>query len=108
MSDPTPAPLMVAPFQLDALRETAAPGTPSPSGPSGNGAAGDAASTGRGAHSRPRAPRHWLVIAMVCALFVAAAASFVGVQLAQPVPRPTVTSVLHRSVDLGPRSIASP
>ena len=110
MSDPTPAPLMVAPFQLDALRETAAPGTPSPSGPSGNGAAGDAASTGRGgrgAHSRPRAPRHWLVIAMVCALFVAAAASFVGVQLAQPVPRPTVTSVLHRSVDLGPRSIAS-
>ena len=110
MSDPTPAPLIVAPFQLDSLRDAAGPATTSPGGQTGNGTPDKAAPAGRGrrgGHSRPRASRPWLVIAMVCALFVAAASGFVGVQLAQPVPPPTVTSVLHRSVDLAPRSITS-
>jgi serine-type D-Ala-D-Ala carboxypeptidase (penicillin-binding protein 5/6) len=101
---------MVAPFQLDSLREATGPEPPSPGGSIGNGKVGDATSTDRGrrrVHSRPRGSRHWLVIAIVCAFVAAAAASFVGVQLAQPVPPPTVTSVLHRSVDLAPRSIAS-
>jgi D-alanyl-D-alanine carboxypeptidase (penicillin-binding protein 5/6) len=102
---------MVAPFQLDSLRDEAGLGTPDPDRPAGNGAAEGSASKERGrrgVHSRRRGrSRRWLVIAMVCALLVAAAGAFVGVQLAKPVPAPTITSVLHPLVDLAPQSSAS-
>jgi D-alanyl-D-alanine carboxypeptidase (penicillin-binding protein 5/6) len=100
---------MVAPFQLDSLREKADPDAPAVGGPTENGADDGAVKERgrRGAHSRPGRPRPWLVVAMVCALVVAAAAGFVGVQLGKTDPPPVVTAVLRPTVHLAPESIAA-
>jgi D-alanyl-D-alanine carboxypeptidase (penicillin-binding protein 5/6) len=102
---------MVAPFELDSLREQAGPATSDDGSPSGGALPEDALANGRGrrgAHSRPRGARRWLLVAMACALVFASVAAYVGVQLGKPGPPLTVTSQLHGSISLASKTTALP
>jgi D-alanyl-D-alanine carboxypeptidase (penicillin-binding protein 5/6) len=93
-----PAPLMVAPFGVDALREAPSAETPASGAPppSGRRARREAA----GARRRRR--RRWRVVVPITAVIVVVlgAGAFAGYRLRQAAPAPTVTSVLARSVDV--------
>jgi D-alanyl-D-alanine carboxypeptidase (penicillin-binding protein 5/6) len=90
---------MVAPFRLDALRET--PASDLPSSPPG----------GR-AHRRAAASRHRrrrvLVLLAVLVLLVVAAAAFVGIRLRAAAPPPTTTSVVLASVGVPTKTVPLP
>lgn len=113
MSDPRPAPLVVAPFQLDSLRAQAGPDTST-----GVVAAEYSAFDGsgpkekrRGAHSRARHPRRrarrLLVAALVLLILAGAAGAFVDVRLGRPDPLPVLRSEPLPSVNLAAQPIAS-
>ncbi len=104
MSDPSAAPLMVAPFPLDSLVDASADDPPARDDRPPNRRERRAAMADR---RRTRRRRRWLVATMVFVLLVAAAAAFVGVQLGKPDPLPVMTSKPLPSVNLAPdRTIA--
>jgi serine-type D-Ala-D-Ala carboxypeptidase (penicillin-binding protein 5/6) len=91
------APLMVAPFRLDALHEP--PPLPPPRPERGRHAV----------HShRRRHPRRRLVLVAVLLVLVAAGAVFVGVRASAPDPAPVVTPVLARTVGVPERTVTLP
>ena len=96
MSEPSPVPLMVAPFRLDSLREDEPPPPPH-----------EAPGRGRGSRARRRHPR-LLVVLTVLVLLVAAAGGFVGIRLGTADPAPQVRSVLTSSVHVPTLPVAMP
>jgi hypothetical protein len=117
-SEPT-APLMVAPFRLDSLREqgagepTTQSGSESSDGPSDQSAPGppEASSGPRRRHGRrDRHRRGWLrallIVLIVLVILVGGVGSFAGLRLSAADPPPAVTPVLHRDVDVPARSLA--
>ena len=97
MSEDGPAPLMVAPFRLDSLRES--PPLPPPRPERGRHAV----------HShRRRHPRRRLVLLAVLLVLVAAGAVFVGVRASTPDPPPVVTPVLARTVGVPRQTVTLP
>ncbi|MGO8824751.1 MAG: D-alanyl-D-alanine carboxypeptidase family protein [Acidimicrobiales bacterium] len=97
MSPESSAPLMVAPFGLDSLREPAPPAPPP-------------RERGRHAvhsHRRRRSARR-LVLLVALLVLLAAAAVFVGVRLTTPDPPPVVTPVVHRTVTVPAQSVSLP
>ena len=91
--EPTAAPLMVAPFRLDSLRERAAdaPGAgPAPEPP----------------RPRRRGRSRLLVALVVLVLLLGAAAAFVRVRLSAADPLPAVTPVLSQEVDVPANNLA--
>ncbi|HVT42693.1 MAG TPA: hypothetical protein VHD39_06885 [Acidimicrobiales bacterium] len=101
MTPETEAPLMVAPFRLDSLREAVPP--PAPSRPPRRE---------RGEHSlhshRRRRSRRGLVVLAVLVLLLVAAGAFVGVRLHAPDPAPAVTPTLARTVSVAPATVPLP
>ncbi|HSZ37133.1 MAG TPA: hypothetical protein VK773_08585 [Acidimicrobiales bacterium] len=96
MNPETPAPLMVAPFGVDSLREATPGESPSPDAPPPSGRR----ARRRAAKSRRR--RRWRVVVpvVIVVLLLLGAGAFAGVRLSEPAPAPAVTSVLSRSVDV--------
>jgi serine-type D-Ala-D-Ala carboxypeptidase (penicillin-binding protein 5/6) len=95
----TPAPLMVAPFGVDSLREpppdqSPPPGQPDEPAPSGRRA--------RRAAAKSRRRRRWRVIVpiVLVVLLLLGAGAFVGLRLREPALAPAVTPVLARTVDV--------
>ncbi len=97
MSPEDAAPLMVAPFRLDSLRESTPP--PPPPGEHGRHAVHS--------HRRRRSRRR---IALLVALFmvIAAAGAFAAVRLRVADPPPVVTSVMHTTVAVPANSVTLP
>jgi len=93
------APLMVAPFRLDSLREPVVPPPPPPS------------EHGRHAvhsHRKRRSRRRIALLVIVLLLVAAAAAGFVGVRLSAADPAPEVTSVVPVTVSVPAHSVTLP
>lgn len=102
MSPEKPAPLMVAPFGVDALREPpSAPTEPPP--PSGRRARRRAARS----HRRRHRWRVVVPIVVVVALLLGAGA-FAGIRLSKADPAPVATSVLARLVDVPSKVVPLP
>jgi serine-type D-Ala-D-Ala carboxypeptidase (penicillin-binding protein 5/6) len=104
---PAPTPLMVAPFTLESLRQAdgGSPGAPPPPPPPPS----RRERREDGSHRRHRRRgRRWLVALLVLALVVVAAGLFAAVRLSAPDPAPTVTSVLHHTVDLASTPVSLP
>jgi serine-type D-Ala-D-Ala carboxypeptidase (penicillin-binding protein 5/6) len=102
VSSEAEAPLMVAPFRLDSLREQ--PSTPPP-------AAAPPPRRERGRHSarsQRRRGHRGLVALVVLVVLIAAAAVVVGVRLHTPDPAPAVTPVLSRTVSVPSRAMPLP
>ena len=101
MTPDKPAPLMVAPFGVDSLREPPPPTDGPP--PSGRRARRQAARS-------QRRRRRWRVIVplAVVAALVLGAGAFAGVRLSAAAPAPVVTSVLPRSVDVPSEAVSLP
>ncbi len=97
MSPESSAPLMVAPFRLDSLREP--PPAPPPPREHGRHAVHS--------HRRRRSGRR-LVLLVALLVLIAAAAVFVGVRLTTPDPPPAVTPVVHRTVTVPTQSVSLP
>jgi D-alanyl-D-alanine carboxypeptidase (penicillin-binding protein 5/6) len=93
---------MVAPFRLDALRDTPPPDEPSP--PDGR-AHRRAAAASRRKHRRRRA---LVLLAVLALLVVAAAAAFVGIRLSAAAPPPTTTSMSLPSVGVPTKTVPLP
>ncbi len=98
MSESSPAPLMVAPFRLDSLREPKpAPPPPEP-----------------GSHRRARSRRRrrrssvLLTLLVVLVLLLAAAGAFAAVRLSAADPPPAVTSVALHPVAVPAKTVALP
>jgi serine-type D-Ala-D-Ala carboxypeptidase (penicillin-binding protein 5/6) len=91
-----PAPLMVAPFGVDSLREPP-PDVPPPSGRRAR----------RTAAKSQRRRRRWRVIVpiVVMVLLLLAAGAFAGLRLRESAPEPAVTSVLPASVHVPTQSL---
>ena len=89
MNPETPAPLMVAPFGVDSLREPA----PDESPPPGRRARRKAAKSRRRRH-------RWRVIVpiVVVVLLLLGAGAFAGIRLREPAPAPSLTAALAPSV----------
>ena len=84
MSEQTPVPLMVAPFRLDSLRESAPPDA-APAPPPGRE---------HGRHTRTRRrSRRFVVLTVVVVLLLAAAGAYAGIRLGAPDPPPDVRAV---------------
>ena len=95
MNPETPAPLMVAPFGVDSLREPATDVPPEPDEPAPSGRRARRAA----AKSRQRR-RRWRVVVpvVVIVLLLLGAGAYAGLRLHEPAPAPAVTAVLARSV----------
>ena len=98
MSEPGPAPLMVAPFRLDSLRQPEPPTPPPEPG------------SGRRARSRRRRRRSsvLLTLLVVLVLLVAAAGVFAAVRLSAADPPPVVTSVTLHPVAAPAKTVSLP
>ena len=97
MSQEDGAPLMVAPFRLDSLREPAPP--PAPPAEHGRHAV----------HShRRRRSRRRVVLLVALLLVIAAAGGFAGVRLRAADPPPVVTSVMHTAFAVPAQSVTLP
>lgn len=95
------APLMVAPFRLDSLRDAPTPdGDPAP----GRRAQRRSAAETR----RRRRRRRVLALVAVLALLVVAAGAFVGVRLSAAAPTPVVTSTMTRTVSVPYKAVPLP
>jgi D-alanyl-D-alanine carboxypeptidase (penicillin-binding protein 5/6) len=94
-----PAPLMVAPFRLDSLREQ----SEQPSEP-GRRARRGASSR----HRRRRRRRRALLVLVVLVVLVVAAGAFVGVRLSAAAPAPAVSSVLPGAVQVPAKTVPLP
>ena len=97
MSAEDTAPLMVAPFRLDSLRESVAPPPPSPE-------------HGRHAvHShRKRRSKRRIALLLTVLLLLAAAGGLAGARLSAADPAPVVTSVVPMTVSVPPHSLTLP
>ena len=102
VSEEDPAPLMVAPFRLDSLRESA----PSPSAPT------EPQPGERGRHAvrseRRRRRRHIVVPLVTLIVLLAAGAAFAGVRLRSAPPTPLVTPVLKSEVPVQSQPVSLP
>jgi serine-type D-Ala-D-Ala carboxypeptidase (penicillin-binding protein 5/6) len=110
VSDPHPAPLVVAPFPLDSLRDAAPLAPPAPNGSRGSRGPGP---RGKRTHPRSRRPRRrrWarrlFVAALILAILVGAAGAFVDVRLSRPDPLPVLRSEPLPPLNLAAQPIAS-
>ncbi len=101
MNPETPAPLMVAPFGVDSLREPATDLPPEPDEPVPSGR------RARRAAAKSRRRRRWRVVVpmVVVVLLLLGAGAFAGLRLHEPAPAPAVTSVLAPTVDAPARTM---
>jgi D-alanyl-D-alanine carboxypeptidase (penicillin-binding protein 5/6) len=94
----TPAPLVVAPFGVDSLREPS-PDQPPPSG-----------RRARRKAAKSKRRRRWRVVVpiLVVVLLLLGAGAWAGLRLRQAAPAPVVTSVLPVSVDVPTKAVSLP
>lgn len=103
MNPEHPAPLMVAPFGVDSLREPpsdASAPTDVPSPPAGRRARRQAA--------RSRRRRRRIVVPIAAAVLLLGAGAFVGVRLTKAAPAPVVTAATLRPLDVPPKYVPLP
>jgi D-alanyl-D-alanine carboxypeptidase (penicillin-binding protein 5/6) len=101
----TPAPLVVAPFGVDSLREPSPDEPPSPDAPLPSGRR----ARRRAAKSKQRR-RRWRVVVpiLVVVVLLLGAGAYAGLRLRQVAPAPVITSALPVSVDVPSKVVPLP
>ena len=103
MNPETPAPLVVAPFGVDSLRDPASEQPPAPDAPPPTGRR----ARRQAAKSRRRRRRVVAPVVVVVVLLLGAGA-FAGIRLREAAPEPVVTAVQLSSVDVPAKAVPLP